>query len=297
MNELISTFLNKGYYLYSNKIENEYIEGSRNVFSKILNKSKNLQYKNLRIYDDYSSIPNLAGIENIFHETIIFQEIINIIEKSEVVSIAKKILDCNNLKIVLSRYHVNGKYTHVGQWHRDGNPNSLNGVQLNIYLFDECGFEIVKNSHKRFNTENENNILNKSLFMPLSDTEYLCAKSGDVLVFHPSLLHRGKVLKERAHIHLRFEKNEEEINFTKIQKLSHLNKYKISKELREVLENSSEEVLKENDFEFRNDIKSNFKRYLRLFIHKFLFFLPYNSYLYKKFQVSPCLKKRKILFK
>ena len=297
MTEIISSFLDNGYYLYPGKIENKDLESSRSVFSKILKKSKKLEYKNLRVYDDYSLQPNLAGIENIFHKSIIFQEIIDTIEKSEVISIAKKILNHNDLKIVLSRYHVNGKYTHVGQWHRDGSPNDLNGVQLNIYLFDECGFEIVKDSHKRINTEHENTTLNKSLLMPLMQTEHLCAKAGDVLLFHPSLLHRGKVLKERAHIHLRFEKTFKKINIPEKKKIEHLDNYKISKELRVLLDNSYNEILKENNFEFRNDFKSNLKRFFRLFIHKFLFFLPYNSYLYKRFQVSPCLKKRNLFFK
>ena len=86
----------------------------------------------------------------------------------------------------LSRYHVTKNFTHLGIWHRDAEPNNLDSLQLNIYLYDETGMEIVPRSHTRHNLDSEEEILKKFPYKDLSSQFPITSKAGDVCIFNPS---------------------------------------------------------------------------------------------------------------
>ena len=86
----------------------------------------------MRVYDDYSRKINLAGIEKIFDQKIIDQNIINLIEESKIFDIAKKLLNEEEVVMTLSRYHVTRNFSHLGIWHRDEKPGEMNSNQKNI---------------------------------------------------------------------------------------------------------------------------------------------------------------------
>lgn len=120
------------------------------------------------------------------------------------------------------RMHVTSKYFKFSQrWHRDiadkqtpleilsdQNPKSL---RMNLYFFDESGFQVIPKSHKLFYSDRikEEEIWNESLLTltPLKIAETIHASAGDILIFHPDLLHRGYCAHKRAHFHLSFDLN------------------------------------------------------------------------------------------
>ena len=59
-------FNENAYCILTSNFSNKIVDNARQSFVGILKKSKNAIYKKIRVYDDYSSILNIAGIENIF---------------------------------------------------------------------------------------------------------------------------------------------------------------------------------------------------------------------------------------
>ena len=118
------------------------------------------------------------------------------------------------------RMHVTSKFFNFAQgWHRDiadkethleilsdGNPKSL---RMNLYFFDESGFQIIPKSHKSFYSDRvkEEEIWKEGLSTktPLKIAKTIHAAAGDILIFHPDLLHRGYCAHKRASFHLAFD--------------------------------------------------------------------------------------------
>ena len=106
----------------------------------------------------------------------------------------------------LFRMHVTSKFFKFSQlWHRDiedkdtkleilsdKEPDTL---RMNIYFFDETGFQVISKSHKSFYCDRikEEEIWNEGLSTKtgLTIAKTITASAGDILVFHPDLLHRG----------------------------------------------------------------------------------------------------------
>ena len=289
--ENLISFQQNGFLVIDNNLSDELLNKARTAFLEIKKKSEH-SYKYVRVYDDYSNKINLAGIELPFHSEIINQDIINLIEEKKIIKIAKNILQDKNIQLTLCRYHLTSKYSHIGIWHRDGRPSVLETIQLNIYLYDENGTEIIPGSHLRDDNEEEKLILSKSKYSLLNGAKKITCKSGQVLVFHPSLLHRGISDKDRAHIHFRFSKKKE-VNKFYSQDYNYLQNYKISDEVKDSIFKSSINLEDIELYSHKKDIKSKILRKIRFLIHKILFFLPYHSKIYGKLNVRPCLKNRK----
>ncbi len=118
------------------------------------------------------------------------------------------------------RMHVTSKYFKFSQrWHRDiadkdtnleilsdGNPKSL---RMNLYFFDESGFQIIPKSHKSFYSDRvkEEEIWKEGLLTKtnLKIAKTIYASAGDILIFHPDLLHRAYCTHKRASFHLGFD--------------------------------------------------------------------------------------------
>ena len=292
----INKFVQDGFVLYDPKINNQTLIKARDSFEKIIKICQNQKYKYVRVYDDYSNLINIAGIEMIFDEDLIDQNIINLVEESKIVSIAKKILNNEDFVLVLSRYHVTKKYTHLGIWHRDAEPNNPDSVQLNIYLYDETGMEIIPKSHNRNNSDTEEEILNKFPYNHIPSQFPIKAKAGDVCIFNPSLIHRGKTTKDRVHLHFRFIKKKKLNKKSFLIDKSFLKKFDIENELLTVISNSLDYENRKlrNEHVFKNNIRSKLLRLVRRFLHTFLFFLPIQNKLNSFFSVRPCLNKRSI---
>jgi hypothetical protein len=289
-------FNENGYCILTSKFSNKIIDNARQSFVGILKKSKNAIYKKIRVYDDYSSIANIAGIENIFDKDIVDQDILNLVNESDIISLAKSILDEDEIVLVLSRYHVTNDFTHLGIWHRDQEPNNLQSVQINIYLYDESGMDIIPNSNQRKNLIEEDLVFNTCRYLSLTNSTPIKVDGGEILAFDPSLIHRGRSLENRAHLHFRFQKKKTLPELEdKSSALNYLNFYNVDQDLKNVLLGSARHgyIYDCNEYNHNSSFKSVMLRIFRYLIHKLLFFLPYDHKIYGAFNVRPCLKKRK----
>jgi len=290
-------FDENGFFTFRPKINDETFNKALKAFKLILEKSQNELYKKIRVYDDYFLKINVSGIENIFDEQIIHQDILNLINESNIVDVAREVLEEDEIILTLCRIHVTDKTNHLGIWHRDAEHNNSESLQMNIYLFDEMGMEIVNKSHKRENLPRETLIINSKPYSNLEDVSHINVKAKNMIAFNPSLIHRGKTLKKRAHLHFRFTKKKALPELVdKSSSLIYLDNYKIEKNLKNLLLNSAKHgyIYDTKNYVRKKNFKINFLRMLRFFIHKFLFFLEYDNKIYLKINVRPCLKLRKI---
>lgn len=118
------------------------------------------------------------------------------------------------------RMHVTSEYFKFSQlWHRDiankGTPLEIlsdkkpKSLRMNIYFFEESGFQVIPKSHRSFYSDRvkEEEIWSEDLstLTPLKIAKTIYASPGDILIFHPDLLHRGYCAHKRAHFHLSLE--------------------------------------------------------------------------------------------
>jgi len=132
-------------------------------------------------------------------------------------------LDYSSYYAFLFRMHVTSKFFKFSQlWHRDiadkdtkleilteKNPKTL---RMNLYFFDETGFQVIPKSHKAFYSDRikEEEIWKEGLSTKanLTIAKTITASAGDILIFHPDLLHRAYCSHKRAHFHLGFKLSE-----------------------------------------------------------------------------------------
>jgi hypothetical protein len=281
----------KGYLIIPKKIDDNLIISAQKSFSTIKKKAKKGMYPYIRVYDNYCLSNNLAGIEMTYHKDILDQQIFDFIQKTKIIDYAKSILG-DDIELDLSRYHLTENFSHVGIWHRDEKINHDNeSIQINVFLYDETGLQIIEKSHKQFAEEEIE--IKKNPYTTLNSSKWINTKAGEVLIFDPAVLHRAISEKSRANIHFRFKKRS-----TDKIKSDLFNDYSlvISKEWRDVLDNSPK-VFDETMFkkyEKDNGLKSIFLIFCRRMIYNFIFFLPLKSKLYKIFDVRPNLYLRRI---
>ncbi len=281
----------KGYSILENRLSPEILKSARLAYNKIYQSSINGDYNYVRVYDDYSTTKNIAGIEAPFNKKILSQEIINFIEDSKIIEIAENIIQ-DEVVLELSRYHLTNKFSHIGIWHRDEDVHQTKyeTLQLNIYLFDEMGVQVIEGSH-RSKDEAVDCLLKKNPYSTLRNSKWLKACAGDILVFDPSLLHRGISAKPRANMHFRFRKKNNKKYF--LQPYEYLDNFSISEKLKQqVLYNLNYVELPE-PYNHPKSIKYNFLRLFRRFIHNFIIFLPLNSKIYSFFLAWPNLTLRR----
>jgi ectoine hydroxylase-related dioxygenase (phytanoyl-CoA dioxygenase family) len=289
---------NKGYSIIQNCLDQETIYKAQTAFKLILNKVKKKDYNYYRVYDDYSLAPNISGIEMVFHPNIINQDIINFIKNSKLLDIAKEILG-EDIYLELSRYHLTENRSHVGIWHRDATINDpQDSIQLNIFLFDEQGLQVVDGSHKEDAVISSKEIIDRP-FIYIKNSRWVETKAGDILVFNPAVLHRGISAFPRANLHFRFKKkNDYYLNKNEKNKSNLFNnKLKFSDDWKNILHDQQSQVinLELKEYKCQNNIRSFIFRLIRNFIHNFIFFLSFESKLYSIFRVKPNLRLRALL--
>ena len=114
----IKSFQENGFLIVENSIDSTILNKARDSYNQLYLKAKKGKYPYVRVYDDYSNKPNLAGIEMVFNPEIIDQNIINLLNQSKILDYAKKILG-NDIKLTLSRYHLTENISHAGPaWER-----------------------------------------------------------------------------------------------------------------------------------------------------------------------------------
>lgn len=285
------TLVENGYCVIDKFIDNQILQNAQKSFFSIKKKVKLGHYPYYRIYDDCAFNKNISGIEMTFNEKILTQPIIDFISSCKVLEYAKELLG-DNIELELSRFHLTESFSHVGNWHRDEKINHENqSIQINIFLFDEKGLQVIDKSHKYYDSEEEK--IKKTPHASLKNSKWINTKAGDILIFDPAVLHRGISVNERANIHFRFRKINKIINKTMNLNYQNLN---IQNEWITVLKNSSKSIDEQSlkPFNFKKDLKSSFYRLIRKLIHNFVFFLPLHSKIYYFFNIWPNLKLRKI---
>ena len=92
-NYKVNIFEKTGYLKINDALAKDLIEQSQKDLEKIKKFCQNKNYNYIRVYEDYSERINISGIENIFHESIINQNLVTILEKSDVINIIHKAKD------------------------------------------------------------------------------------------------------------------------------------------------------------------------------------------------------------
>lgn len=288
---------NNGYSIIQNCLDRDIIYKAQTAFKSILNKAKKKEYNYYRVYDDYTLVPNISGIEMVFHPNIINQNIIDFIIDSKLLDIAKDILG-EDIYLELSRYHLTENYSHVGIWHRDASIiDPREAIQLNIFLFDEKGLQVVDGSHKDDSVISSKEIIDRP-FIYIKNSRWVETKAGDILVFNPAVLHRGVSAFPRANLHFRFrKKNKNYSNKNEKNKLNlYIDKFRFSDDWKNVLHDHQSQVidLSLKEYKFKNNFRSFILKIIRNFIHNFIFFLSFESKLYSVFWVKPNLRLRNL---
>ena len=282
-------------------IDSTILDKARESYNQLYLKAKEGKYPYIRVYDDYSKKPNLAGIEMVFNPEIIDQNIIDLLNQTKILDYAKSILG-EDIKLTLSRYHITENISHIGIWHRDVLVNQpLNTLQINYYLFDERGMQIIPKSHLNELREKESRKINKYPYLKLKEAQFVETKQTQMLIFNPALLHRGISANKRANLHFRFEKNDNIINTKNACKLDYEKKkfyyknIKFSDEWKEIIFSDKSIIFPKNlkKYHHPQKLKNKLLRIFRYIIYNFMFFFPINFLLYKKFNVRPNLKLRK----
>lgn len=285
-------FEENGFIILQQNIDDTIIKSARLHFEKIYNKAQSGEYKYFRIYDDYVKAPNISGIEMIFHNKIYNSSITRFLNSSKIPEISKEVLG-EKLRISLSRYHVTKNYSHIGIWHRDSEPEDNNSLQYQYYLYDEKGLEVIPKSHNREFNKIEIKKLNKSKYSKLNNSIHLSTKAGDLLIFKPSLIHRGISKDDRVNIHFKIEKDlhynlNEKSNFTDL-----------NDDWKKIINNKNSIVESDEIIQilFKKNLSSFLRRIVNTFVHYYLFFLPQDSFIFKKISSRPSLKIRNLLLK
>lgn len=207
----ISSFHRNGYVLIQRVLASPDLQRAREAALEILDKAESGSYPHYRIYDDLLPL-NIAGVEHLFHPTIFSKELFQSIICSGVLRHATSVLesypenaDMSGVALTINRLICTTRYQHSGFWHRDGRPGEADYVLSALYLYDEQGFVIVPGSHLEATPDDTIQRLRESPRARLPGEIRVGGSAGDLLLFHPSLLHRGSSRGYRTHIHQGFK--------------------------------------------------------------------------------------------
>ena len=277
----------EGYVLIDiNDLSNEILKDAQMEINKIISFSKKGQYQNIRVYDDYLFGPNIAGIEMPFSPKIISNKIINLLNCSNIPVFAKDLLG-EKVKLTLSRYHITGSYSHIGKWHRDSDIGDKNSIQISLFLFDEMGLELIPGSHKE-GFDFLDTFFEKNRYSKIKNSIKLNVKAGQILFFNPSIVHRGISKKSRANIHFRFETDKA----YEFKKNVSIENYCFDKNWLDIFNNRNSIIIDKNipKYKWEKGFKKSLLRFVRTALHFLLFFMPIESFIFKKTNSQPSLK-------
>jgi len=221
-------FNENGYVLIKNAIpgfkDSKLLIESQSEIESIVTKAKSgklLSASSFCQYPKFIDGINISRIEYPFEEC---SPLVNIKKMLETIDFNELFtrylnLDYSSYFVYCFRMHVTSKFFKFTQlWHRDikdkmttleifsdEKPKSL---RMNIYFFDETGFQIIPKSHTLFYSDRvkEEEIWKTGLSTQtnLKIAKTIKASAGDILIFHPDLLHRAYCAHKRSHFHLGF---------------------------------------------------------------------------------------------
>ena len=278
-----------GYMIENSGVSEKDLMQVKIAYQDIYAKARKKEYPYIRVYDDFLGKLNISSIEMPFHPDIINHEVISFINKTNIIKIAKAYLG-NDIKMTLSRFHMTGNKSHVGEWHRDCEIGKKNTLQISLFFYDEKGLEVIDGSHTREMDFQEEINFNKNSYCPMPGSRHLQAKAGEVLIMNPALLHRAISADERANIHFRFEiDNEYELK-------PYSNDAGFNDEWVTVMANKNTVIISPDikKFTYKNSFKTTIMQIVKTFIHYFVFFLPMCSIIYRRTGAYPSLKLRKL---
>lgn len=276
-------FFTNGFVLIKNAIDKNILGDCQKEILQLVKLARKGGLKYVKIFNDY---PNFFNRYNIGQIDAPFEEegrnLINLKKSVESINFDKLYNEYlggkyDNYFSYELRFHVtNPEYKHSSVWHRDclpGNDLKFNNyetafddLRINFFYFDEGGFRVVPKSNSFFNEDKSNDKIvwkypSYNTFFRLKDEINIKANAGDILIFHPDLLHRAHCSSFRAHLHIASATKDYIINkgmkhnFEKIKyddffpkNLKYDNQYKIEKSL----------------IPFNKNKNSEFKKWIRL---------------------------------
>jgi hypothetical protein len=220
-------FDENGYILIKNAIPN--LPDAQVEIDEIVAKAKSgslMSGVSFVQYPKFIDGVNISQIQHPWEECSPLPSIKKSIESIDFDVLFKRYLNLEYSSYVANcfRMHVTSKYFKFSQrWHRDiddkdtkleilsdGFPKSL---RMNLYFFEESGFQIIPKSHIPFYSDRikEEEIWKEGLLTKtnLTIAKTIHAAAGDILIFHPDLLHRAYCAHERASFHLGFDVSDE----------------------------------------------------------------------------------------
>ena len=209
--ENIQNFKEKGWCVLWSGFNNDELLNYKKKVAEIEAQAKKINYKPGRIYHDYIQSFNLAAVEAPLNQLVCNSEVLNFFQRVEIGNAINKIMGWENTICTLIRLFCMGNYNYSGHWHQD-TTNQGTMIQASIIFKDECGFQIIKKEKqsefyneeidKKLESHSKVNILPTLINEKYYDT--LNLKSGDILLFDPSLYHRGNCNLKRLSFHMRF---------------------------------------------------------------------------------------------
>ncbi|MBU6176806.1 MAG: hypothetical protein KGO80_03490 [Bacteroidetes bacterium] len=227
MNKLVknigdrSTFFQEnGYVLIKNAIPN--VTLAQKEISKIVKEARLGKIPSAVVFYDYPEFIagiNVGQINFPFEDCNPLPATKSAIEAIDFEKIFENYInaDYNKYLTYELRIHVTSKFfKYMQPWHRDldsdvsltiQQPKQPSSLRMNLYFFDEEGFQIISKRHEEFYRDRikEREIFEEGRLHCKSDldiADVVKAEAGDILIFHPDTLHRGCCSMDRASFHL-----------------------------------------------------------------------------------------------
>ncbi len=207
----------QGWTIIDMEIDADRLNLYRDAILRLRDKAFISKYPIGRVYFPHFRSLNIAGIESIFNNLIVNEDIKSFFRDLQLGKVLRELMGWSESHLELIRLFTMGNYKYRGNWHRDSGRfrrsiTEMNEIQMAIYVQEDSGFKIFK-PEMDINGNDQNAIKvppESSPHLPLkiSSLYYteINARPGSVLFFNPGLLHQGNTKSERLDFHLRFLK-------------------------------------------------------------------------------------------
>ena len=202
----VEFFEENGYVVVPQVLGSETLSKAQEGYWRMLKKCRDGVYSEFRVENQMSD-DHVFGIERIFSPAIYEPAIFQASIESSALEFTQQLLGTEEVFIALNRIHCTNDFSYSGPWHRDGKAGQKDHIQTAIVLYPERRFFVIPGSHRC--TTDEDSALTGKLWsrQHFAKQVRLTVNSGDLLLFHSSVLHRGSSVgrgdQHRAYIHYR----------------------------------------------------------------------------------------------
>lgn len=212
MMELQRQFREQGYVLVPDALPAAQLEPLRTAAARLTARCRSGEHMWVRRAPDRE---DTWGAGKLFQPTSFEPELIEGMASPRIREITTALLGPNRLAVVSFLYDP-ARLTWDGPWHRDTQyliPHETErqrelvtlptwSVQWNVALFEDDALEVVPGSLERWNTPEEQRILDGQTG-PMPNTVTVRLRPGEGVVYTPMLIHRGRYRAEvpRATLH------------------------------------------------------------------------------------------------